>query len=48
MRAVLGDRQRLLVPVPVRRLMRPVSPNSIASITPLLPDPLGPEMENVF
>ena len=38
---------RPFVPLPVRRLICPVSPNSIASITPLLPEPLGPEIANV-
>ena len=42
-----SDTVRPFVPLPVRRLICPVSPNSIASITPLLPEPLGPEMANV-
>ncbi len=38
---------RPLVPRPVSRPICPVRPNSIASITPLLPEPFGPEIANV-
>ena len=33
------------VPLPVSRLTSPVRPNSIASTTPLIPEPFGPEIE---
>jgi hypothetical protein len=39
---------RPLVPLPVSRLISLVSRNSIASMTPILPDPFGPEIANVF
>ena len=38
---------RSLVPGPVKRPIWPVKANSIASITPLLPEPFGPEIANV-
>ena len=36
-----------LVSLPVSRPICPVSPNSMASMTPLLPDPFGPEITKV-
>ncbi len=39
--------ERPLVPLPVSRPICPVRPNSIASMTPLFPDPFGPEIANV-
>jgi chromate transporter len=42
-----SETERPLVPRPISRPICPVRPNSIASITPLLPEPFGPEIANV-
>jgi hypothetical protein len=43
-----SERESPLVPLPVSRPICPVSPNSMASMTPLFPDPFAPEIAKFF